>query len=95
MEILKFDTIYVVSSVTPDHTPALTKAKGKSEYCITASPYPEKVSFENWYTNQIKPEHLLKSLPENVGIFFVLDHDGIYYSANDIKKFNLGYFQNN
>lgn len=72
-------TVYIVNQDESTLSPVLTKAKGKDEFCITASTEPSRVSFKNFSVFEIEFSELRKMTPENIGILLITEKGGKYF----------------
>ena len=72
-------TVYIVNQDESTFSPVLTKAKGKDEFCITASTEPNRVNFKNLSVFKIEFSELQKMTPENIGILLITEKGGKYF----------------
>ena len=72
-------TVYIVNQDESTFSPVLTKAKGKDEFCITASTEPSRVNFKNFSVFKIEFSELQKMTPENIGILLITESGGKYF----------------
>lgn len=79
-------TFYMVCSPDESMSPALTKAQGKEEYCVTISPIESKVTFNNWATKKVTGQQLISSIPENIAILVSYEDGGSYLSPQAIQE---------
>ncbi|MEQ3632242.1 hypothetical protein [Thalassolituus sp.] len=77
---------FMICSPEGDHSPALTKAEGKNEYCVTVSTNRQLVTIPNWQAKSINGRELLTKIPRNIGILIVSNNDGRYLSPKDLEK---------
>jgi hypothetical protein len=80
------ENVYVINSKKDTFSPVLTKARGKDEYCITASTDPDKVKFDNFFILSMTFQELKKNIPDNIGILLVTDSGGQYISSISVSK---------
>jgi hypothetical protein len=73
------EVIYIINSEKENFSPVLTKAKGKDEFCITASTNPNKIRLDNFFILKKTFEELKKLAPKNVGILLIKDNGGRYF----------------
>lgn len=78
--------VYFVNSDVEGFSPVLTKATGKSEYCITASTIKEKVSVGNFYAKEMYTDDFLKKVPDNVAVLLISESGGMYYPPENLKR---------
>lgn len=78
--------IYFISSDADGFSPVLTKASGKSDYCITASTIKEKVSVGDFYPKEMYTDDFLKNIPDNVAVLLISESGGVYYSPEKLKE---------
>ncbi len=72
-------SVYIVNQNESTFSPVLTKAKGKDEFCITASTEPSRVSFKNFSVLKIDFNELRKITPDNIGILLISENGGKYF----------------
>ena len=72
-------TVFIVNQKENTFSPVLTKAKGKDEFCITASTEPSRVNFKNFSVLKIEFNELRKITPDNIGILLISENGGKYF----------------